>query len=356
MNIGIVNDMPMAVEALRRTMISGGHQVLWVAENGAIAVKHCAQEKPDLVLMDLIMPVMDGVEATRRIMQESPCQILVVTASVTGNSGKVFEAMGAGALDVVATPVPGTENSTSGQELLCKIERIGILSGITKRTSLQRPVRPAQPGVAPRETGKCLLVIGCSTGGPRALLRILSTFPRDLPASIVVAQHMDEQFISGLVDWLNNQVALQVRVLTEGDRPRPGLVLIPATSHHLVMHRNNTLGYSVEPTDNSYHPSVDVFFKSVARYWQGNCIGVILTGMGRDGAEGLLALSRQGNYSIAQDRESSVVFGMPRAAIEVGAARDILPVEAIGPKIIANLASQKGKNHDRTHGRNSTGA
>lgn len=346
MKIGIVNDMPMAVEALRRTMISGGHQVLWVAENGAIAVERCAQEKPDLVLMDLIMPVMDGVEATRRIMKESPCQILVVTASVAGNSGKVFEAMGAGALDVVATPVLGTENGTSGQDLLTKIERIGILSGIIKRTNLQRPIRPVQPGAAPREKGQgSLLVIGCSTGGPRALLRILSTFPRDLPASIVVAQHMDEQFISGLVDWLNNQVALKVRVLTEGDRPRPGVVLIPSTSHHLVMHRNNTLGYSVEPTDNYYHPSVGVFFKSVARYWQGSCIGVILTGMGRDGAEGLLALRRQGNYSIAQDRESSVVFGMPKAAIELGAARDILPVDAIGAKIIDVLASQRGKYH-----------
>ncbi|GBE53325.1 chemotaxis response regulator protein-glutamate methylesterase [bacterium BMS3Bbin14] len=338
MKIGIVNDMPMAMEALRRTMISGGHQILWVAENGAIAVERCAQEKPDLVLMDLIMPVMDGVEATRRIMKESPCQILVVTASVASNSGKVFEAMGAGALDVVATPVLGTENGTSGQDLLTKIERIGILSGMTKRTSPQRPVRPLQPGVAPREKGQdLLLVIGCSTGGPRALLRILSTFPRDFPASIVVAQHMDEQFISGLVDWLNNQVALEVKVLSKGDRPRPGVVLIPATSHHLVMHRNNTLGYSVEPTDNYYHPSVDVFFKSVARYWQGGCIGVILTGMGRDGADGLLALRRQGNYSIAQDQESSVVFGMPKAAIEVGAAQDILPVEDIGSKIIDKL-------------------
>ncbi|NOX81039.1 MAG: chemotaxis response regulator protein-glutamate methylesterase [Deltaproteobacteria bacterium] len=347
MKIGIVNDMPMAVEALRRTMVSGGHQVLWLAENGAIAVERCAREKPDLILMDLIMPVMDGVEATRRIMQESPCQILVVTASVAGNSGKVFEAMGAGALDVVATPVLGTENGTSGRDLLTKIERIGILSGIIKRTGPQRPAPPAQPGAAPREKGKgLLLVIGCSTGGPRALLRILSTFPRDFPASIVVAQHMDEQFISGLVDWLNSQVALQVRVLSKGDRPRPGVVLIPSTPHHLVMNRNNTLGYSVEPTDNYYHPSVDVFFKSVARYWQGSCIGVILTGMGRDGAEGLLALRRQGNYSIAQDRESSVVFGMPKAAIEVGAAQDVLPVEAIGAKIIDKLAAQKRKYHD----------
>ncbi len=347
MKIGIVNDMPMAVEALRRTMISGGHQVLWLAENGAIAVERCARKKPDLILMDLIMPVMDGIEATRRIMRESPCQILVVTASVAGNSGKVFEAMGAGALDVVATPVLGTENGTNGQDLLAKIERIGILSGITKRAGPQRPVCPVQPGESPRKKGKdLLLVIGCSTGGPRALLRILSTFPRDLPASIVVAQHMDEQFIGGLVDWLNSQVAMKVRVLSKGDRPRPGVVLIPSTSHHLVMNRNNTFGYSVEPTDNYYHPSVDVFFKSVARYWQGSCIGVILTGMGRDGAEGLLALRRQGNYSIAQDRESSVVFGMPKAAIEVGAAQDVLPVEAIGAKIIDKLAAEKGKYYD----------
>lgn len=341
MRIGIVNDMPMAVEALRRALHkSDKHQIAWTAENGEAAVALAARDTPDLILMDLIMPVMDGVEATRRIMQSTPCNILVVTASVSGNSGKVFEAMGAGALDVVATPVTGSGSRGGAFDLLKKIDRIARISGFS---SAAKPAARDASGHPVSSAGNMmnLVAIGSSTGGPQALLQILSIFPAELPTAIVVIQHMDKQFTQGLADWLDNQVQLKVQVLEEGLHPQPGTILIPSTENHVIMKPDMSLGYSVEPRENYYHPSVDVFFKSLAAHWSGSCIGVILTGMGNDGAEGMLALKQKGHYSIAQDRESSVVFGMPKAAIETGAVCEILPLDLIGTRILELLQLEK---------------
>lgn len=332
MKIGIVNDLSMAVETLRRIVTEDNkHEVVWTAENGKIAIDRCADKVPDLILMDLIMPVMNGVESTRKIMKLSPCPILIVTASVAGNSAMVFEAMGAGALDVVATPILNAESGEGGQELLNKIARIGKLVGIK-----DKPVGNtiAKKGVAVKQQeGPNLVVIGCSTGGPQALFEVLKDLPAGFPCSIVVVQHMDEQFTGGLADWLNHQIDLSVRVMREGELPEPGTVLIPSTNNHMIMHPNKSLGYSVEPVNNYYHPSVDVFFNSVAKYWRGQCIAVLLTGMGRDGAAGMSAMHQLGHMTIAQDKKTSIVYGMPKAAIELGAAREILPLDIIGRRI-----------------------
>ena len=334
MKIGIVNDLPMVVETLRRVVTAEGrHEVIWSAENGRVAIECCAQKTPDLILMDLIMPVMDGVEATRRIMKLCPCPILIVTSTVTGNSAKVFEAMGVGALDAVVTPVLAGGDRANGKELLVKIDQIAKVTGIEKRSPAQPKSKTGESGASRQAKGQYLLLLGSSTGGPQALVSVLQCLPRDFPAAVVVVQHMDEQFTGGLATWLNTQLELKVRVLRAGDRPQVGEVLIAATNDHVIMRANKSLGYSVEPKDNYYHPSVDVLFNSVARHWQGRCVGVILTGMGRDGAEGLLSLRRCGHHTIAQDQKSSVVFGMPKAAIEAGAAKDILPVNEIGAKI-----------------------
>jgi two-component system response regulator WspF len=331
--IAIVNDLPMAVETLRRIVTANNrHEVVWVAENGKNAIECCAQQIQDLILMDLVMPVMNGVESTRRIMKLSPCPILLVTATVASNSGLVFEAMGAGALDVVATPIIGAEKSSTVKELLEKIDRIGKIIGISAQPSSQGLIQQKEVR-EPKENGPFLVVIGSSTGGPQALLKVLETIPSHYSAAIVVVQHMDEQFTGGLANWLDSQLDLSVRVMKEGDRPQPGVVLIPSTNNHVKMYPNKTFGYTVDPKDIFYHPSVDVFFNSVARYWRGRCIGVILTGMGNDGAQGMFALHQQGYLTIAQDRESSVVFGMPKAAIELGAAQDVLPLSEIGLKI-----------------------
>lgn len=344
MRIAIVNDVMMAVEAVRRVVIgSSGHQLAWVALDGEDAVARCAADIPDLILMDLIMPKMGGVEATRRIMAHSPCAIVIVTANVDDNSSKVFEAMGAGALDAVNTPVlesPGAPDGAAA--LLAKVETIRKLIGAAppnrQSPSLVQPVEQQELSSGP------LVVIGASAGGPAALARLLSQMPGDFPAPLVIVQHVDSQFSQGLADWLDYQTPLQVRLAQEGDRPASGTVLLAANDNHLVFANPGRLAYTRHPLESSYRPSVDVFFKSVATNWRSNVVGVILTGMGRDGAEGLRLLHDKGHHTIAQDRATSAVYGMPKAAADLHAASEILPLEQIGPRIV-NLLAQKAKAH-----------
>ncbi len=342
MRIAIVNDSIIAVESMRRILASAPeHSIIWVAGNGAEAVEFCRLQRPDLILMDLIMPVLDGVEATRRIMKSTPCPILIVTSTVSGHSAKVFEAMGAGALDAVKTPIYGrSDNAVGERTLLNKIGQINILTGngpVHRRTETP-PFAVETKGPASQE---CLLVIGSSTGGPNALVTVLSYLPKNFPCAVVVIQHMDTEFAPGMINWLNEQLELSVRMVHEGDRPQAGTILVPSTDGHVVLTAGGGLRYTPEPKEIVYHPSVDVFFHSVARYWKGNAIGVLLTGMGKDGAEGLLALRRRGWHTIAQDESTSVVYGMPRAAVELGAAKEVLPICNVGPNIIDLLAPKK---------------
>ena len=343
MKIGIVNDLQICIESLRKVLASSPeHQVVWIARNGAEAVVKCEENTPDLVLMDLLMPVMNGAEATRNIMQKTPCPILVVTSTVTGNSAKVFEAMSAGALDAVATPVIGKKGeSAKGDELINKINRIGKLTGsLSKKTSHSLSL-PAKPKV--HIDGMDIVLLGCSTGGPKILIEILSTFPKDFSASVIIIQHMDEQFTPGLVEWMDSQVNMPVRIARTGDIPESGKILIACTDGHLIMTPQLTLRYSKEPKDNFYHPSVDVFYLSVAQYWPGDGVAALLTGMGRDGANGLLALHKRNWYTIAQDRDSSIVYGMPKAAAKLGAATDILPASKIGKSINSFIVHKNTK-------------
>src|SRR6266853_2403814 len=182
----------------------------------------------------------------------------------------------------------------------------------------EKKARPLTHGHVP------LVAIGASAGGPAALAKVLADLPADLPAPIVIVQHVDVQFAAGLADWLEHQTRLEVRVAREGDRPQPGTVLLAGGDNHLVFASATRLTYTREPAECSYRPSVDVFFKSANRFWPGDIIAIVLTGMGRDGAEGLLALRESGHHTIAQDKSSSAVYGMPKAAAELRAANDIL--------------------------------
>ena len=343
MRIAIVNDMIMAVEAVRRVLAGGGrHELAWVALDGEEAVARCAADTPDLILMDLIMPKMDGVEATRQIMAHSPCAIVVVTASVDDNSSKVFEAMGAGALDAVNTPVlehPG--ESEGAGALLAKIETIRKLLGAPAEPRTQARDAAVLPPGAP---GECLVAIGASAGGPAAVAEVLKQLPANFPAAIIVVQHVDQQFAKGLAEWLAGQTSLRVRLAQPGDRPMPGTVLLAGTDNHLVFDESQRLAYTRMPVDSSYRPSVDVFFKSVGEHWQGEVVALLLTGMGRDGAEGLRVLRDEGHHTIAQDRASSAVYGMPKAAAELNAAAEILPLDKIGARL-TNIVAQKFKLH-----------
>ncbi|WP_422417430.1 chemotaxis response regulator protein-glutamate methylesterase [Pseudomonas sp. GZD-222] len=332
MKIAIVNDMPMAVEALRRALaFEPLHQVIWVASNGAEAVKFCAGNTPDLILMDLIMPVMDGVEATRRIMAETPCAIVIVTVDRQQNVHRVFEAMGYGALDVVDTPALGAgDPKEAAAPLLRKILNIGWLIG-QQRNNTPRPMAAPLREAAQRQG---LVAIGSSAGGPAALEILLKGLPQAFPAAIVLVQHVDQVFAAGMAEWLSSASGLPVRLACEGEPPQPGQVLLAGTNHHIRLLKNGTLAYTAEPVNEIYRPSIDVFFESVARYWRGDAVGVLLTGMGRDGAQGLKLMRQQNFLTIAQDQHSSAVYGMPKAAAAIDAAMEIRPLERIAARLM----------------------
>jgi two-component system response regulator WspF len=281
--------------------------------------------------MDLIMPVMDGVEATRRIMVATPCAILVVTATVDGNSGRVFDALGAGALDAVNTPtLAGPEAAANARGLLVKIDMIGRLIGVAA-TPTTPPFAPTAHRSGAGRTW--LFAIGASAGGPAALADVLKHFPPNLPAAVVIVQHLDESFAAGLAEWLGKQGTLPVRLAHDGDEPTPGVALLPGRGDHLVLTAAGRLAYTPHPADYAYRPSVDVFFESVATHWKYSAAGVILTGMGRDGARGLKKMRDARYPTIAQDKASCAVYGMPKAAAEAGAAAQILPLSQIGPAL-----------------------
>ena len=328
MNIAIVAT-PHEDAILQRALVaSPEHRVAWSVTSGAQAIERCAADTPDLILMGLSLDgPMDGVETTRRIMAATPCAILAVSEGVRADGRRLFEAMGSGALDAVDLTEPALLRS--------KIASSARL--IADRSALASATRARRHAVA-STAGDALIAIGASAGGPAALATLLAGLPKDLPAAMVIVQHVDEHMAPGLANWLGQRSALPLRVAAEGDRPVAGTVLLAATNDHLVLKSAHRLGYTQEPRDYVYRPSVDVFFQSVSRLWRGEAIGVLLTGMGRDGALGLKALRNQGRYTIAQDRASSAVFGMPKAAAAVGAAVDVLPVDRIASRVVEALA------------------
>lgn len=341
MRIAIVNDLAIAAELLRRVVDAAAeHEVAWIARDGAEAVRMAGTDRPDLILMDLVMPGMDGVEATRQIMAASPCAILIVTASVAENAARTFAAMGHGALDAVDLPLLGTSRSgDDGRLILAKIAALGRLVGdrsferFTGRTS----AKPLPP----------LVAIGASAGGPAALSALLLGLPRDFSAAVAIVQHVDERFVAGMADWLNQHSALPVRLAAEGDRPRGGEVLLAGTGDHLAFKSPERLGYTPDPNEEIYRPSINVFFRSICDHWRGPVSGVLLTGMGSDGAVGLKALRDRGYHTIAQDKDTSAVYGMPKAAAALSAASEILPLDRIAPRLVELLAPSRHESGTR---------
>ena len=343
MKIAIANDVAMAAEALRRVVASTAeHQVLWIARTGLEAVRMCADNRPDLILMDLNMPELDGVEATRQIMERSPCAILVVTGRPQDNVNQVFRALGAGALDVTATPV--LQGHPSGEaELLAKIRTMDKLIRHSGGSQAMTPKTgdAGSPPCDPRDNRvTALLAIGASTGGPVAISKLLAGWTPPRGCAVVVVQHIDEHFADNFARWLGEQVEMPVRAIEDGDELQAGTVLIAKSNDHLKLDQHYRLRYDAAPRDYAYRPSVDVFFNNVAEHWRGEAVGVLLTGMGRDGAEGLLAMRRAGHTTIAQDQASSAVYGMPRAAAEIDAAQMVLPLHKIAAVLRSTLGGK----------------
>jgi two-component system response regulator WspF len=328
--IAVVNDVRAASEALRRVVESlPGHTIAWMAANGVEAVAKAKQDRPDLILMDLLMPHLDGAEATRQIMTTAPCAILVVTATVSGNMPLVYEAMGHGALDAVDTPELGPGGELHGARAL--VEKIGIIAKLVGSVAPAQKRTTAEPAI-PR-----LLVVGASTGGPKALCDLLLPIPKNVNVATVVVQHVDVTFAPGLASWLADRTGTNVRVASPGDVPKAGEVVIAGTNDHLVLTSARTLDYRREPEHVFFRPSVDVFFETVAAHWPQPGAAIVLTGMGRDGAAGLLKLRQKGWHTIAQDEATSVVWSMPRACIEVGATAEVLPIDRIAAAVTRRL-------------------
>lgn len=335
MRIALANYSSALSQKLTQLLASiSDYQLIWSSQDGKETVTLCNHNRPDLLLITIEMPGLDGVQVTEMIMKQSPCAILLITENETKDAGKVFTAMGYGAKDIVNL------NREDGEEqLLKKVHTIAKLLGKNKPKSLIKTI-PQSPEISVSTISRKtpLIAIGSSTGGPQVLAHLLMGLPEDFNASIVIIQHIDAQFSEGLAVWLNEQTPLTVRLAVAGDRPTPKTVLIAGTNDHLFLKFNQSLDYTKDPIKYPYRPSVDVFFKSLAKHWMRPDIAILLTGMGRDGAEGLKELRDQGWHTISQDRSSCAVYGMPKAAEELSAS-----VQVLSPAEIVKVLLQKVK-------------
>jgi two-component system chemotaxis response regulator CheB len=354
----VVDDSHFMRGVIKRSLERGGHEVVGTAGDGLQAVAEAARLKPDLVTMDVNMPRLDGVSAVRRIMAECPCPIVMLSAHTREGATATIEALAAGAVDFLEKP-SGEVSADFGaveQALLEKVRAAGAaqpvpppagaagpLPRIAGRHDSLRPADVVAGRTPPRRmtTGQIQLldtrvvVIAVSTGGPAALARVIPRLPGDLRASILVVQHMPAQFTAALAERLDEQSDLLVREAAAGDRISQGKVLVAPGDRHLVVTPTRMIALSDEPEVNGCRPSADVTMKSVAAVYGGQVLGVILTGMGRDGADGMAAVKAAGGATIAQDEGTSVIFGMPRAAIELGVVDRVLPLDVIAEEIAA---------------------
>lgn len=309
--------------------------VVGEAADGRRAVELVASLRPSIVVMDIEMPVLDGIEATRQIMVETPTPILIVTAHYDARDVAVsLRAVQAGALSVVHKPGgPGTATFRKDAEHFVRL--VKAMAGV-------RPVRryagtgravvhPAPPRSDVRITDVALRAVGvaASTGGPAALHRLLSLLPDTVAVPILVVQHIADGFAPGLALWLAGATALPVSLAAEGQLLRPGQVYVAPDGQHLQITAQGRAALSDSPPVAGFRPSASVLFSSLARAYGSAAVGVVLTGMGSDGLEGARALRHAGAPVLAQDADSSVVFGMPRAVVEAGLATEIGPIEQL---------------------------
>ncbi|MBF0182817.1 MAG: chemotaxis-specific protein-glutamate methyltransferase CheB [Magnetococcales bacterium] len=340
----IVDDSPLARTVLTRMINAAPDmEVVGSAVNGEEALELIPRLQPKVVCTDLHMPRMDGLQLTREVMIRHPLPILVVSVSVhqEHNTQNIFELLEAGAVDVFPKPRGGLESAGEGltQELAAKIR---ILSGVVpiRRHRSRMPsgvegstLQPLVKAPVMAPSVPSLVAIGASTGGPQALLTIFSALPAKFPLPILCVQHISQGFLEEMVSWLNLHTPLTVQVAREGEKPMAGGIYFPPEDKHLTLDsRGNFIMEGGLATD-THRPAVDATFFSVARVYQGKAIGVLLTGMGRDGADGLLAISRAQGVTIAQDEESCVVFGMPKQAIDLGGVGKVLPVSSIAREL-----------------------
>jgi two-component system, chemotaxis family, protein-glutamate methylesterase/glutaminase len=326
----VADDSALFRELLARVISAEpGFEVVALAGDGADAAAKARATRPDVVTMDLEMPDADGFSGIARIMAESPTPILVLTANPAKAVG--FRAMSLGALDILEKPHAATDLGEYGRLLRSRLRLIAGVKVIRHPRGLrERRVEPPLRGPRPE-----LVVLGASLGGPRAIAAILRALPPEFPAAIGVVQHIADGFTHGLAGWLATETRLTVREARDGEALRPGLVVLAPTGRHLVV-VEGVARLSDAPPLEGFKPSVTPLFASAARAYGRRACGVLLTGMGRDGAAGLRAIKDVGGPTLAQDEATSAVFGMPRAAVELGAVDRVLPLEEI-PRALLEL-------------------
>ena len=338
----VADDSLVAREMIAQILATDDRiEVVGTATDGLEAVELTAALKPDLVTMDIHMPRMDGLEAIEQIMAYTPTPVLVVSTSVYGEGvGRAFDALEAGALEIVKKPEP-REWSDLQAIAADLIGRVKLLSRVPVVTHLKgmRASRPeaagasrvARPAPAPKRTVE-LVAVGSSTGGPSALLEVLGRLPSDFPVPVVVAQHIADGFVPGLVGWLDAGCGIAVRVAEDGMQAAAGTAYVAPTGNDLVMD-GSTLRFRVPAAAQAHVPSADTLLHSVAASFGAAGAGVVLTGMGADGARGLKAVRDAGGATIAQDEATSTVYGMPKAAVALGGAGAVLPVQQIAAEL-----------------------
>ncbi|HJV67361.1 MAG TPA: chemotaxis-specific protein-glutamate methyltransferase CheB [Geomonas sp.] len=309
--------------------------VVGTAESGEAAVQAVASLRPDVVTMDVNLPGMDGFEATRAIMSSFPVPVVIVTGKMDPKaSGTLFRVMEAGALMVLPKPEPpgspGYERSVA--DLVRHVKLMSEIK-VVRRNFGRPPLPPPEPQLpqlapAAKEQIK-VVAIGASTGGPPLLRELMGQLPADFNAAVLVVQHMAEGFTEGFVHWLNQGSRLPVELAVAGSPILPGRVYVAPDGCHLEAGPGSRIHLSSAPPDQGLRPSVSALFRSVALRYGKQAVGVLLTGMGTDGVDGLKCMREQGAVTVAQDRESSVVYGMPGSAVKAGAALYVLPPQGI---------------------------
>ena len=347
--IVLVGERLIALQHLFTT--SSDVQVIGTAKNGKEALNLIREKNPQVICSELNMPIMDGLDLTKSIMATNPCAVLIVTGfGQKGDRDKSFQLFEAGALEVLSMPFEESERTVRAcvQDLIVKIK---ILSGVIV-------LRKRQIGSAnsmnPRVGTACdrtqaisgIVVIGASTGGPPALKDILLQLPDDFSFPIVCVQHICQGFLQGLVDWLAVNCSLTVLIARTGELPQAGTVYFPPESHHLEFDADGRFVIANGSDSDTHTPSVTVSFQSAAYRFGSHVIGVLLTGMGEDGAEGMLTIMEQGGITIAQNEQSCAVFGMPHRAIEVNAASHILPLQDIASMLISTVMKNSSSDSD----------
>jgi len=331
-------------------------QVIGTAANGEEAVEEAKRKKPSVITMDIHMPKMDGFEATRRIMEVQPTPIVIVSGSSTvKEAATAFKAIEAGALAVAPRPegIGHPEHEAKAKELIQTVKLMSEVKVVRRWLRPKREITPSVPqvGIEKTLTKIQMVAIGASTGGPIALQTVLSGLAKDFPVPVLIVQHIAVGFLEGLVDWLAQSTGFPVHIATDGEHPRPGHVYVAPDGFHMVMKAGNRIALTGEEPRDGLRPSVSHLFASVAKVFGKNAVGVLLTGMGKDGADELKRMKDRGAITIAQDEESSIVYGMPGEAVKLDAATFVLSIEKI-PEVLeamvkptSPLMSTSIKNH-----------